>query len=77
MQLGLKAVLFLTSIMLFVLPTVLSYPSKNPRSILSTRTQYSITKMLLLISTVFILLNLPRYVYMKGVLSCCVTCHVV
>ncbi|XP_069178446.1 thyrotropin-releasing hormone receptor-like [Procambarus clarkii] len=42
--------------------TVLSYPSKNPRSILSTRTQYSITKMLLLISTVFIILNLPSHV---------------
>ncbi|XP_042236094.1 thyrotropin-releasing hormone receptor-like [Homarus americanus] len=42
--------------------TVLPYPSKNPRSILSTRTQYSITKMLLLISTVFILLNLPSHV---------------
>nr|XP_053642493.1 thyrotropin-releasing hormone receptor-like [Cherax quadricarinatus] len=41
---------------------VLSYPSKNPRSILSTRTQYSITKMLLLISTVFIILNLPSHV---------------
>ncbi|XP_050699410.1 thyrotropin-releasing hormone receptor-like [Eriocheir sinensis] len=42
--------------------TVLSYTSKNPRSILSTRTQYSITKMLLLISTVFIILNLPSHV---------------
>ena len=32
------------------------------RNILSFRIQYSITKMLLMISTVFILLNLPRYV---------------
>ena len=31
------------------------------RNILSFRIQYSITKMLLLISTVFIMLNLPRY----------------
>ena len=31
------------------------------RNILSIRIQYSITKMLLLISSVFILLNLPRY----------------
>ena len=31
------------------------------RNILSIRIQYSITKMLLLISTVFIMLNLPRY----------------
>ncbi|XP_065582545.1 5-hydroxytryptamine receptor 2A-like isoform X2 [Artemia franciscana] len=34
---------------------------KHHRNILSTRTQYSITKMLLLISTAFVLLNLPSY----------------
>uniref|UniRef100_T1J5R3 G-protein coupled receptors family 1 profile domain-containing protein n=1 Tax=Strigamia maritima TaxID=126957 RepID=T1J5R3_STRMM len=39
--------------------------SKPPshRSILSQRTQYTITKMLLLISTVFIILNLPSYMF--------------
>ncbi|XP_064105992.1 uncharacterized protein LOC135215362 [Macrobrachium nipponense] len=42
--------------------TVIFCNTKNPRSILSTRTQYSITKMLLLISSVFILLNLPSHV---------------
>ncbi|CAL4078918.1 unnamed protein product, partial [Meganyctiphanes norvegica] len=40
---------------------VLSTNCSSHRSILSTRTQYSITKMLLLISTVFILLNLPSH----------------
>lgn len=35
------------------------------RNILSIRIQYSITKMLLLISTVFIMLNLPRFVIFR------------
>lgn len=36
--------------------------SATSRNVASTRTQQSITKMLLLISSVFVLLNLPRYV---------------
>jgi len=39
-----------------------SHDKLQHRNILSFRIQYSITKMLLLISTVFIMLNLPSYV---------------
>ena len=39
------------------------------RNILSIRIQYSITKMLLLISTVFIMLNLPRYVGVESAVA--------
>ncbi|OAD57479.1 Cytochrome P450 9e2 [Eufriesea mexicana] len=53
----------------FMLSSFLALPSlsvtdirSSSRNLVSTRNQQSITKMLLLISTVFILLNLPSYV---------------
>ncbi|XP_071452873.1 trissin receptor [Hetaerina americana] len=42
----------------------------STRNLVSTRTQQSITKMLLLISTVFVLLNLPSYVIRLYVFLC-------
>ncbi|XP_069680488.1 thyrotropin-releasing hormone receptor-like [Periplaneta americana] len=53
-----------------VTPSRCIHVRSSSRNLVSTRTQQSITKMLLLISTVFILLNLPSYVIRLYVFVC-------